>query len=125
MINFTYENQGSSTYLVYKVGEDDVIDTMSLGMITNNKIAGIAPTVFTQQDITKYFKYNVTAKITVKQFFSGPVNQKRLVGVFKAVTEAMMSVEEYMLDINSILLDLDCIFADVTTCETVLICLPI
>lgn len=125
MNDFTYENQGTNTYLVYQVSEDDVIDSISLGMLTNNKISGLAPTFFTQLDTIKYIKYNVSSKISVQQFFSGPVNKKRLIGVFKGVTDAILSAEEYMIDINSILLDLNYIFADVSTCEAVLICAPI
>lgn len=123
--NFTYENQGTTTYLVYEVNENDQIDTMSLGMLTNNKILGLAPSVFTQMDTTKYIKYNVSAKVSVKQFFSGPVNRKRLLGVFQGIVTAMLAAEDYMIDTSTILLDLDYIFSDVTTCETVLICLPV
>lgn len=123
--NFTYENQGTHTYLVYAVAEDDAVDSMSLGMLTNNKIHGLAHTVFTQMDANKYIRYDVSAKISVKQFFSGQVNKKRLIGVFNGIVDAMLSAEDYMLDVNSIILDLDYIFADVSTCETVLICLPV
>lgn len=125
MRNFNFENQGTHTYLVYTIGEDDAVDTMSLGMLTNNKIHGLAQTLYTQMDATKFIKYDVSAKISVKQFFTGPVNKKRLIGVFKGIVDAMLSAEEYMIDVNSILLDLDYIFADVSTCETVLVCLPI
>lgn len=124
-MNFSFENQGTHTYLVYTVAEDDAVDSMSLGMITNNKIAGLANTLFMQMDSTKYIKYDVSAKISVKQFFTGQVNKKRLVGVFNGIVDAMLSAEDYMIDVNSILLDLDYIFADVSTCETVLVCLPI
>lgn len=124
-MNFTYENQGTNTYLVYQVAPDDVIDSMSLGMLTNNKIDGLATTLFMQVDMTKYIKYNVSAKVSVKQFFSGPVNKKRLVGVFSGIVNAMLSAEDYMIDTNTILLDMDYIFADVSTCETVLICVPV
>jgi len=124
-MNFTYENQGTNTYLVYKMKEDDVLDTMSLGMITNNKIPGLAPSFFMQMDMSKYIKYNVSAKISVSQFFEGSVNQKRLLGVFSGIVDAMLSAEDYMIDTNSILMDLDHIFADVSTCETNLICLPL
>ena len=124
-MSFSFENQGTHTYLVYTVGGDDAIDSMSLGMLTNNKIHGLAQTLFTQMDATKYIKYDVSAKISVKQFFTGQVNKKRLVGVFNGIVDAMLSAEDYMIDVNSILLDLDYIFADVSTCETVLICLPI
>ncbi len=122
---FSFENQGTNTYLVYAINGDDNIDTMSLGMLTNNKIAGLAPAIFTQMDANKFIKYNVSAHISVKQFFTGPVNKKRLLGVFTGIVDAMLSAEEYMIDPNTISLDLDYIFADVSTCETILICLPL
>ncbi len=125
MGQFTFETQGTNTYLVYNVGEDELVDSMSLGMITNNKIPGLAPTIFTQLDTSKFVKFNVSAKISVNQFFSGPVNKKRLLGVFQGIVDAMLSAEDYMIDPNSIMLDLNYIFADVSTCETVLVCLPI
>lgn len=125
MSEFVFENQGTNTYLVYEISENDAIDTLSLGMLTNNKISGLAATLFTQMDATKYIKYNVSSKVSVKQFFSNTVNKKRLLGVFKGITNALLSAEDYMIDENTIVLDLDYIFSDVSTCETVLICLPI
>ena len=124
-MNFSFESQGNRTYLVYAVTEDDALDSMSLGMLTNNKIPGLAHTLFAQMDATKFIKYDVSTKISVRQFFTGQVNKKRLIGVFNGIVDAMLSAEEYMIDVNSILLDLDFIFADVSTCETVLICLPV
>lgn len=125
MGEFRYENQGTYTYFVYSVSQDDVIDSMSLGMLTNNKIPGLANAIFTQMDANKYIKYNVTSKISVKQFFGSQVNKKRLIGVFSGIVDAMISAEEYMIQPNSILLDTEYIFADVSTCDTVLICLPV
>ena len=122
---FSFENQGTNTLMVYTVTPEDSLDSMTLGMLTHNKIPGLAATTFSQMDTEKYLKYNVSAKISVKQFFSGPVNRKRLMGVFNGIVDAMLSAEEYMIDSNSILLDMEYIFADVSTCETVLICLPI
>lgn len=124
-MDFIFESQGTHTYLVYTVAQDDTIDSMSLGMLTNNKISGLAPALFMQMDTTKFIKYDVSAKISVKQFFTGQVNRKRLLGVFNGIVDAMLSAEDYMIDVNSILLDLDYIFADVSTCESVLVCLPI
>ena len=124
-MNFKFENQGTYTYLVYTIGDNDEVDSMSLGMLTNNKISGLAPTLFTQMDNTKYIKYNVSAKISVTQFFAGPVNRKRLLGVFSGIVNGLLSAEDYMIDADSIVLDLDYIFVDVTTYSTVLICLPI
>jgi len=120
-----YENQGTNTYLVYAIKEEDSVDSMSLGMLTNNKIHGLAQTLFTQMDSQKYIKFNVSAKVSVAQFFAGAVNKKRLLGVFTGIVNAMLAAEDYMLDPASIIMDMDYIFTDVSTCETDLICLPI
>ncbi len=75
MGNFTYENQGASTYLVYALSDEEMIDSMSLGMITNNAIPGLSSTMFMQMNAVRYLKYNVSSRIPVSQFFSGPVNK--------------------------------------------------
>lgn len=124
-MNLFYENQGNSTYLVYRIQPGDELDTMSVGMITNNRIPGFAVASFTQMDSDKFIKYNVSAKVPVSQLFSGPVNKRRLVGVFRGIVDAMLSAEDYMIGIQSILLDSDYIFADVTSCAAEVICLPI
>lgn len=125
MYNFTFENNGTNTYLVYKINDKDKLDTMSLGMLTNNKIPGLAATLFTQMNSSRYIKYNVSAKVSMKQFFTGYVNKKRLLGVFNGIVSALISAEDYMIESGSILLDLDYIFTDVSSCDTVLICLPV
>ena len=55
-MEFFYENQGVNTYLVYKIKEGDSIDTLSLGMITNNNIPGLIKTIFTQMDEVRFIK---------------------------------------------------------------------
>ena len=47
-MNITYESQGTMTYGVYQIQPNDVLDTLGLGMLTNNKIPGLAATQFTQ-----------------------------------------------------------------------------
>lgn len=125
MKNFTYENQGVNTYLVYSVSDDDMLDSMALGMITNNNINGLAHTTCVQVNADKLIKYNVSAKITVSQFFMGAVNRARLLGVFRGVVDALLASEDYMIDPAMILLDLEHIYVDVSNCETLLICLPL
>ena len=119
-----FENEGAVTYLVYELDSSEEIDSLSIGMLTNNKIPGLAATIFTQMNSRKFIKYNVSAKVSVKQFFAGAVNKKRLIGVFRGIVDAMISAGDYMLDTNAVVLDLNYIFADVSTCETVLIYYP-
>lgn len=125
MNNLFLETLGTNTFVEYRIEADDELDTMSLGMLTNNNIPGLASASFAQMDLDRFIKYNVSAKVSVKQLFSGPVNKKRLLGVFSGILDAMIAAEDYMLDPSSLVLDLDYIFSDVSTCETVMICLPL
>lgn len=122
---FTFETSGNNTFLVYAVEQEDTLDTMTLGMLTNNRIPGMIPVLYTQMNRDCYLKYNVTARVTLRQFFSGTVNRRRLLGVFSGVTAALASAEEYMIDICSLLLDMDHIYADVRSCAAEVICLPL
>ena len=125
MNNFEYENQLGTVNLVYRIQPQEEVDTFVLGMLCNNDIRGVAKTIFTQIDSEKIVKYNVSSKISVSRFFDGAVNKKRLLGVFSGIIDAMLSVEEYMIDQRALLLDLDYIFTDVSTYDTVMICLPL
>lgn len=124
-MGFSYENQGANTYLVYEIKEEDYVDTLSLGMLTNNTIPGLAQTLFTQMDETKFIKYNVSAKITLQQFFSGVVNRARLLGSFSSIVDGLISADDYMIVASSIILEPEYIFVDVSTSFATLICLPI
>lgn len=125
MREFNYENQGTNTYLVYEIQEEDFVDSMSLGMLTNNKIRGLAQTVFMQMDNKRFIKFNISSKVSVEEFFERTVSKKRLLGVFTGIVNAMLAAEDYMLDPATILLDKKYIYTDVSSCETDLICLPV
>ncbi len=125
MANFSYENQGTNTYLVYSVGENETIDQMGIGMLTNNRVAGLAETLYTQMNTDRYIKYNVTAKIPARGYLDGIVSRKRLLGVFNGIVSAILNAEDYMIPIEMMVLDLDYIFVDVSNSETLIICLPV
>lgn len=124
-MQFSYQNHGNHTYLIYEVGSAEELDRMSLGMITNNKISGLAPAFYSQMNDISYINYNVTAHVPSSQFLSGQVNKRRLLAVFQGIVEALISADEYMIDESSIILDLDYIFSDVSSGQTMMICLPI
>ena len=124
-MKLSFENQGTNTYLVCALVSGETLDSTCLGMIVNNRIAGLAPALYSQMDDQKFLKYNVSAKISATQLFEGVVNKKRLLGVFRGIVRAVLSAEDYMIAPSMLLLNLDYIFVDVTTAETLVICLPL
>ena len=122
---FSYETQGTNTYLVYEILEDTKLDSLTLGMLINNKIKGFVPIFYTQINDRKLLKYNVTAKIPCSQYFAGTVNKKQMLGVFKSILAAAISAEEYMIEVDSLFFDLDYIFVNVSSSSAEVVCLPI
>ena len=125
MGGFEFEHQGTTTYLVYTFEEEEQIDTMNLGMLTNNHITGFADTLYQQVDNIRQVKYNVTAKVSLSQFFAGMVNKKRTLSVFLNIVNALQEAEDYMITPESILFNLEYIFVNVANCETAFICMPV
>ena len=121
---FTYENQGQNTYLVYQF-DDRPIDTMALGMLTNNKIKGFAPAIYTEIDNQKFIKYNVSSHVTLSKLFMGDVRKMRLLKTFVNIVDAMQMLDAYMLDRRTIMLDRDYIYVDASTSDVSMICVPV
>ena len=124
MQGFTYENQGQNTYLVYQF-DDRPIDTMALGMLTNNKINGFAPAIYTEIDNQKFIKYNVSSHVTLSKLFMGDVRKMRLLKTFVNIVDAMQMLDAYMLDRRTIMLDRDYIYVDASTSDVSMICVPV
>lgn len=125
MERFQMENQGAVTYLVYTLQEGETLDSMSMGMLTNNAIRGFARLIFTQIDQAKTVRYDVSGRVALEQFYAGGVNRDRLFKTFRGIAEALMTAEEYMIPLESVLLDWQRIFVNVATSEVSMICLPV
>lgn len=124
-MQFFYENQNSNSFLVYRLEDTDKLDSFNYGMLANNKINNIIPANLTQVNTDKYLKYNVSSMVTLKQYFEGVVNKKRIVNVFLSICNALIDANEYMIDSSMIILDSEYIFVDVSTAKASLICFPI
>ena len=73
----------------------------------------------------RFLKYNISAKVTVEQFFSGTMNKQRTLTAFSNILEALCSADEYMIDPNCFSMIPEHVFLNVSNCETGLICLPL
>lgn len=125
MNQFEIEKHGTETYLVYTVSEHETIDSFCRGMLTNNNINGIASVMFTQQNANRFLKFDITGKVSLKQYFSAVVSKKKLLSVFSSIVNTLILANEYMLETSSFILDMEHIYVDVASKEVTLLCLPI
>lgn len=122
-MKFSYETQNAFTYLVAEL-EQEMVDTLTLGMITNNHIKGLASVLYTEANGNRYLKYNVTAHTTAAQFFGSEMKKERILPAFQNILDAICLADDYMIDQNHFLLEKDKVFLNVSSSEVCLICLP-
>ena len=124
-MGFIYETQGNITFLVYELSRDEGLEPMTMGMMENNRIEGIIPAVYTQIDERRLLKYNVSARVSLKQYFSGSVAKRQMLGILFSLVSAFLAAEEYMLEPKFFELDPEWIFVDVSRVKAGMICLPL
>lgn len=124
-MNTFYENSGSNTFLCCSLDENDTIDSFYYGMLSNNKIDNVIPVLYSVENNNAFFRYNVSSKISLCEYFSGIVSKKRVVNVFYSIINAIIESEEYMIDPKIFILNSEYIFVDVSSLKAYLICLPI
>lgn len=122
---FKTENTGSETYLIYTVGEGEVVDELSLGMLTNNKIPGVLSTACYTRDGKRLIRYQISSKVTLESYLAGTISRKKLLTIFKTITAAFLSGEEYMLEPYQFVLNVSDIYVNVSTSEAYLVCIPL
>lgn len=125
MMKFTYETQEDSRFLVYEKQAADVIDTMALGMLSNNMIEGIVPFIYAQADDAVYMKYNISNLASLEECCAGVLRRKKVLDILGSFAEAVAGAEEYMMESSSFVLDLAHIYVEPSENRVFLIVLPI
>ncbi|SCX11766.1 FHA domain protein [Lachnospiraceae bacterium YSD2013] len=120
-MNITYENNT----LTVKETEGRELDTMSLGMLINNDIEGVAKVSFSKIDEIKIFTYSLEGYEPLKNSLKGTVKLSGFLEVIKNLTEAVIGAKNYMLEESMFLYDFDYVFINPKTKKVSLICVPL
>lgn len=122
---FGYEEQEGKRYLIYEKREEDVLDTFTMEMMSNNKIEGLVPFSCIRMDRDVKMKYNITGLITLQELFSSPVRKQKFLGILESLVENMLRADEYMLDVSAYILNESFIYTSPEGSKTFMIVLPI
>ena len=119
------ENAGRSTFLVYKMQENDELDSIGLGMIENNSISGVLPIALNHFDDEMRLTFNITSQISLEKLLMGKISRKKILTVFMSICDAFLESEEYLLEDNFFLLDNKYIYTNASNGKASLIYFPI
>jgi len=126
MGEFNFEPNGTRTFLVYRLDENEQIDSLAMGMFENNKIKNILAPNYYQVDKERFLKYDVTSKINLEMYIKTPSSKKQFLTFISGLVGAYISAEQfYTLLSESFCTDPKYIFISSHSGEVNLIYLPI
>lgn len=110
-----------SAYLVYTLTIFEEVDSMAVGMITNNKMEHVLPISFHQIDSQRYFRYNISSKVSLQKYLVGTLDKNRVFNMFRSICEAYTLMDEFLLDSAAFILDPRYLFVEPATGEVSLV----
>ena len=124
-MTFAYENQGSASFMIYQLAEEEATDEIGLNMIANNKIQGIVPVTFMHIYDRGELRFNISSKITLDSLLGTVLSREKALHIFLSICNILIEAEGYLLEEKFFLFDRRYIFSDVKTGTSYLVYLPV
>lgn len=125
MIDLNIKNDEEKVTAEYLLKSNDRIDNLTLGMMVNNDIEGFLPVQPVQVENDRYFRYDITGLVTMKEYLGEYVKKDRLLKVFYGIANAIRESSEYMINWTSFSLERKEIYVNPENGDVRLLCLPL
>lgn len=125
MIDLNIKNDEEKVTAEYLLKPNDRIDNLTLGMMVNNDIKGFLKIQPVQVENERYFRYDITGLVTMKEFLGEYVKKDKLLKVFYGIAATIKESSEYMINWTSFSLDRKEIYVNPENGEVKLLCLPL
>ena len=125
MINLNIKNEDNKRYAEYKLIASDQIDNLTLGMLKNNDIEGLAPEKAIQRDEDKFFRFDISNTVTLTEYLGESVKKEKVLKAFYGIAVAIKVGMEYMINWTSYILDNDSIYVNPESDTVQIICVPL
>lgn len=83
--------------------ENEVADSFIYNMVVYNKIKGIAPVSWFQEDAERGFSHDITSCISLYDYVSAGLTKEKSLKLLKEMGETIREMEAYMMDTDSII----------------------
>lgn len=125
MIDLNIKNDEEKVTAEYLLKSNDRIDNLTLGMMVNNDIEGFLPVQPIQVENDRYFRYDITGLVTMKEYLGEYVKKDRLLKVFYGIANTIRESSEYMINWTSFSLERKEIYVNPENGDVRLLCLPL
>ena len=125
MIDLNIKNDEEKVTAEYLLKSNDRIDNLTLGMMVNNDIEGFLPVQPVQVENDRYFRYDITGLVTMKEYLGEYVKKDRLLKVFYGIANTIRESSEYKINWTSFSLERKEIYVNPENGDVRLLCLPL
>lgn len=113
-----------AVFRVYELDEQERIDDVTLGMMSNNTISGIIPVQFIQMDQDRTLRYKPAYDKTLEQLLEDNVDRETNLKLVKNIAQVIGKISDYMIPGDELCLDSKAIYAKEDG-SVEIICVPV
>lgn len=117
MREISFYSQGSTTYLVLKLDAADRLDSLAMGMMTNNEIFGLLSVSPRRIDQEEYLYYSISSLTPLAAGYGALSSDKRLLVFLRSLCRLAAECQDYLLDPSGLLLDPQYVYIQLSTGE--------
>lgn len=117
MREISFYSQGSTTYLVLKLDAADRLDSLAMGMMTNNEIFGLLSVSPRRIDQDEYLYYSISSLTPLAAGYGALSSDKRLLVFLRSLCRLAAECQDYLLDPSGLLLDPQYVYIQLSTGE--------
>lgn len=111
--------------VVATFGVDDTFDSVVWGMISHNQVPHVAPASRSTIDATTVVRYDVAGSVPLVGLVDRPLRREQVLALVSGVLETLLEADRYMIDQHAFLVTREHLYVDPSSCEPVLLCLPV
>lgn len=123
-MEFENRKSGDTQYIVCKAPQECEVDTITRGMLLNNRIEGTAPVEITEIDGMEEYRFDVTGLSLIRDIYEKHIRKQGLLTVLLSITETIIRCRDYMIPETAFVLSEDFIYVTPSNCQTTLLVLP-
>lgn len=126
MREFEYENQGNGSYLVYKLGAEEELNTFVLGMVSNNNLEGILKMSKVQMDGEVQVRYLISAKRQLAEYLKNErLTRDIILDMLYRIVQTIINAGDYMIRQNEFIMDVKYMYIDINTRKPEIMLTPV
>lgn len=126
MHSLEYENHSNGSYMIYHIQPEESVNTIVLGMVTNNDIEGILKMSKVQVNSEIQIRYSISAKRQLKEYLQNEhLTSDEILDILFSILNTIVNAQEYMIRPEEFVLDTEYIYIDIHTKKPYIMCVPV